>query len=145
MNALQTQIGGDHYKKFAIQPIEYAHLNHFPPALVYALKYIMRFPFKGGKKDIEKALHCCELQLAGFLHPFKGYDYFKRAYPLMMWSHTPAMFCEVNKLSDFQTFVICKICQYQDTGAPALESAIGVLSAYLAGEGEYERRAAGFL
>lgn len=58
---LQTQVGGDHYKRFAIQPAEYAFHNHleFLPANI--IKYVTRYPFKNGLQDLEKALHCLQM------------------------------------------------------------------------------------
>ena len=60
-NALKTQIAGDHYKRFAIQPAEYAFHNHleFLPANI--IKYVTRYPFKNGLQDLEKALHCLQM------------------------------------------------------------------------------------
>jgi len=61
--SLKTQIGGAHYKHLAIQPIEYCHVNRLGPCETYAIKYITRHRDKGGKEDIEKAMHCLELLL----------------------------------------------------------------------------------
>ena len=60
-NALDTQIGGDHYKKLAIQPIEYSEKNNLSAAEHTAIKYITRHRFKGGKQDLEKAKHCIDI------------------------------------------------------------------------------------
>ena len=61
--ALDTQIGGSHYKECAIQPVEFIHANNisFLPGCV--IKRMARFDKKTGKgrQDIEKAIH--ELQL----------------------------------------------------------------------------------
>ena len=58
---LQEQVGGSHYKRFAIQPAEYAFHNHleFLPANI--IKYVTRYPFKNGLQDLEKALHCLQM------------------------------------------------------------------------------------
>lgn len=60
-NPLNEQIGGNHYKRFAIQPAEYAFHNHleFLPANI--IKYVTRYPFKNGLQDLEKALHCLQM------------------------------------------------------------------------------------
>lgn len=57
------QIGGDHYKKMAIQPTEYIISNNltFPEGCV--IKYISRHKAKGGADDIRKAIHFCQLLL----------------------------------------------------------------------------------
>lgn len=61
MNALSKQVGGDHYKKLAIQPIEYCHKNKMGPLESAVVKYITRYKDKNGKTDLEKAIHCIEL------------------------------------------------------------------------------------
>ncbi len=63
MNALDIQIAGDHYKKLVIQPMEYSFRNKLDPCQHTAIKYITRFRDKGGKADLEKAIHCIQLLL----------------------------------------------------------------------------------
>ena len=60
-SALDTQVGGDHYAKLKIQPIEYIHANGIPFAEGCAIKYLTRWRDKGGVKDLEKAKHFIEL------------------------------------------------------------------------------------
>jgi hypothetical protein len=57
MKALETQIGGDYYRTMAIQPTEYIVRNklNFPEGCV--VKYVSRHRLKGGKQDLEKAIH----------------------------------------------------------------------------------------
>ena len=60
-NVLEFQVGGDHYKKLAIQPVELIvnlHLDYFIGNVV---KYVTRHRFKNGIEDIKKAIHYCEL------------------------------------------------------------------------------------
>jgi hypothetical protein len=59
--AMEKQVGGDHYKKLAIQPMEYAYKNHLDPLQFSVLKYITRFRDKDGLKDLEKAKHCIDM------------------------------------------------------------------------------------
>jgi len=61
--ALDTQIGGDHYKDMPIQPIEFCMANNLNPCQTYAVKYICRYPNKNGKEDILKAIHTLQLLL----------------------------------------------------------------------------------
>ena len=61
LNPLSLQEGGDHYKKYKIQPIEYCHANNLNACETYAIKYITRHKDKGGILDINKAIHCLEL------------------------------------------------------------------------------------
>lgn len=61
MSALETQIGGDHYKKLKIQPMEYSMANNLDACQHTAIKYITRFRDKGGIADLDKAIHCIEM------------------------------------------------------------------------------------
>lgn len=61
MTALQTQVGGNHYKKLAIQPIEYCHRNGLGACETLAIRYVTRWKDKGGIQDLEKAIHCIQL------------------------------------------------------------------------------------
>ncbi len=59
--ALAVQVGGDHYKKLKIQPIEYIHANQLPYCEANVVKYISRWREKGGVKDLEKVKHYVDL------------------------------------------------------------------------------------
>jgi len=48
------QVGGNHYKKHAIQPIEYIMGNNLGFCEGNVVKYITRWRDKGGVKDLEK-------------------------------------------------------------------------------------------
>lgn len=58
---LDVQVGGDHYKKLAIQPIEYIHANKLGFAEGNVIKYVTRWRDKNGIKDLEKARHYIDL------------------------------------------------------------------------------------
>ena len=58
---LDTQVGGNHYKGYAIQPIEYAMANNLNYCQANAIKYVTRYRDKGGKEDLLKAIHNIEL------------------------------------------------------------------------------------
>lgn len=60
-SALDVQIDGNHYKSLAIQPMEYSMKNKLDACQHTAIKYITRFREKGGKKDLEKAIHCIQM------------------------------------------------------------------------------------
>ena len=64
---LQLQVGGEHYKSQKIQPVEYIHANNLGFCEGNVVKYITRWREKGGKADIEKVIHYCQLlmQLEG--------------------------------------------------------------------------------
>lgn len=61
MSALNKQVGGEHYKSQGIQPIEYIFANNLNFFEGNAIKYITRHRVKGGKADLEKAIHYLEL------------------------------------------------------------------------------------
>ena len=59
MSALDEQIGGDHYKNFAIQPVEFIHANGIGFIAGNVIKYVVRN--KGGLEDLKKARHYIDL------------------------------------------------------------------------------------
>jgi hypothetical protein len=61
LSALNKQEGGDHYKKCAIQPVEYIHANKLGFIEGSVVKYITRFRDKGGEADLRKIIHFVEL------------------------------------------------------------------------------------
>ena len=63
MKPSDKQVGGDHYRKLAIQPSEYIYRNGLNWFEGNAIKYITRHRIKGGRQDIEKAMHYLELLL----------------------------------------------------------------------------------
>jgi hypothetical protein len=58
---LFAQVGGDHYKKLAVQPMEYSMANGLDPLQHTAIKYITRFRDKNGIEDLRKAIHTIEM------------------------------------------------------------------------------------
>lgn len=62
-NALNVQIGGDHYKECKIQPVEFIEANGLGFLEGCCVKRLARHdkPTGNGRQDIEKAIH--ELQL----------------------------------------------------------------------------------
>jgi hypothetical protein len=61
LNSLLKQVGGDHYKKMAIQPAEFINKNKLLFAEGNAIKYICRHSSKGKLQDIDKAIHYLEM------------------------------------------------------------------------------------
>ena len=61
ISKLNKQVSGTHYKTMAIQPFEYIYKNNIPFIEGNAIKYITRHKHKGGKADLEKAIHCLEV------------------------------------------------------------------------------------
>ena len=60
-SALDIQEGGQHYKKYEIQPIEFVVRNNIPVLEANALKYVVRHADKNGMQDLLKARHYLEL------------------------------------------------------------------------------------
>ena len=59
--ALDVQVGGDHYKKLKIQPIEYIHASAMGYMEGNVVKYVTRWRKKNGIADLMKAKHYIEL------------------------------------------------------------------------------------
>lgn len=57
----EREVGGDHYSKLAIQPMEYSMRNHLDACQHSVIKYITRFRDKGGIEDLRKAKHVIDL------------------------------------------------------------------------------------
>lgn len=64
MNSLKKQVGGDHYSKLAIQPVEYIQANNIPYMEGNVIKYVTRWRDKGGIADLEKARHYIDMLIA---------------------------------------------------------------------------------
>ena len=60
-SALDAQVGGGHYKNFAIQPVEFIHKNALGFLEGCIIKRVCRHNEKAGAEDLRKAIH--ELQL----------------------------------------------------------------------------------
>lgn len=60
-SALTGQVGGEHYKKLAIQPIEYIHANNLGFVEGSIIKYATRWRDKGGIRDLQKIKHFVDL------------------------------------------------------------------------------------
>lgn len=54
------QEGGDHYSKMAIQPMEYIIANKLLWCEGEAIAHVSRHRDKGGRLDLEKAIHYIE-------------------------------------------------------------------------------------
>ena len=61
MKSYKKQVGGSHYKKYKIQPVEFIIKNNIGFVEGNVIKYILRFKDKGGIADLKKAVHYIEL------------------------------------------------------------------------------------
>ena len=59
--ALNTQIGGEHYKKYSIQPVEFITKNKLGFLEGCVIKRICRYEDKNGREDLEKIKHEIDL------------------------------------------------------------------------------------
>ena len=57
----KTQVGGNHYNKMKIQPIEFIYENNIPYMEANVIKYVCRHKSKNGLQDLEKAKHYIDL------------------------------------------------------------------------------------
>lgn len=60
-NALDVQVGGDHYRTMKIQPVEFIHANNIPFLEACIIKRICRWKMKDGVTDLEKIKHEVDL------------------------------------------------------------------------------------
>ena len=60
-DAFRKQVGGNHYKLYAIQPVEFIQRNGLGFCEGNVIKYICRYKQKGGLEDLKKAKHYIEL------------------------------------------------------------------------------------
>ena len=60
-SALDVQVGGNHYKNLAIQPIEFTHKNGLNFCQGNIVKYATRYKDKNGVEDLKKVVHYAQL------------------------------------------------------------------------------------
>jgi hypothetical protein len=65
VNTLERQIGGTHYKK-GVQPWTIALDWGLDPWSHNVVKYILRFPYKNGKEDLEKIQHYLDFLIENY-------------------------------------------------------------------------------
>lgn len=61
--ALAQQVGGNHYKNFKIQPVEFIEANRIPFLEGCIIKRACRHDSKNGAEDIRKIIHEARLLL----------------------------------------------------------------------------------
>lgn len=69
MKALDTQIGGNHYKHYKMQPVEYFEKMKLKFIAASIIKYIVRYRDKNGLEDLNKAMHLCDIGIEIGLTP----------------------------------------------------------------------------
>jgi len=58
-----TQVGGNHYTKFPIQPYEFISKNNLSFFQGNVVKYVCRYLGKNGIEDLQKIKHYCDLEI----------------------------------------------------------------------------------
>lgn len=66
MSAKEYQVGGSHYTRQGIQPVEYIRANDLDFFQGNVVKYVTRYKFKDGLKDLEKCKHYIEMIIEDF-------------------------------------------------------------------------------
>lgn len=61
MKATEVQEGGNHYKGYEIQPIDFIHKNELNFIQGNVIKYLLRYKEKNGLQDLKKAKHYIDL------------------------------------------------------------------------------------
>ena len=71
-----TQVGGNHYTKFPIQPYEFISKNNLSFFQGCVVKYVCRYLFKNKIEDLEKIIHYCELEILKLKDTKNNSDFF---------------------------------------------------------------------
>ena len=64
LTPINTQVGGTHYTKMAIQPMEFSMKNNLDACQHSIIKYVVRFRDKNGMEDLLKARHTLDMLIA---------------------------------------------------------------------------------
>ena len=77
MTNTDKQVGGDHYAKMKIQPIEFITQNELSYMQGNVIKYVCRYKDKNGIEDLKKARHYIDMILEKEYGVYKVQVYFK--------------------------------------------------------------------
>ena len=108
-SALDRQVGGDHYKGFAIQPVEFIQKNRLGFLEGCIVKRVCRYdrPTGKGLEDLEKVLHELDLLEEFWVaNPGPGVKDIER-YPISLTT-----FYDANSLGDNQKQAISAVFLY---------------------------------
>ena len=89
MEALDIQIGGNHYKNMKMQPVELFAKTCCTAFQANIWKYITRYKYKNGAEDIKKCRHYAELAME--LNCNKALTYYQESivYKFCKINHVP--------------------------------------------------------
>lgn len=65
-DVMLKQVSGNHYQQGSIPPTDIFLAWGLDPFSANVVKYILRFPYKGKKQDIEKLIHYAEMILENY-------------------------------------------------------------------------------
>lgn len=114
---LQRQIGGAHYKKLAIQPVEFWLANDLGPIEAACVKYLSRWRDKGGVQDLRKVLHFLEI-LLDWARPNETSVRPHRVYI------TASQYCMANGIPKREEDVIDSLLRWRTSGISMLYKAM---------------------
>lgn len=100
MKAIESQVGGSHYKDMAFQPIELITALRCSFIQGCIIKYISRYKNKNGAQDIKKCIHYAQLAIElkdkGLCKNTKDVDTYMAV----------SNFCSVNNFNLLQKLII---------------------------------------
>lgn len=71
---MTKQVGGDHYSKMKIQPIDFIKANDLDYCEGNVIKYVTRHRHKNGREDLLKARHYIDFLLEEYEDDWNGSD-----------------------------------------------------------------------
>ena len=86
----KKQIGGSHYKSFAIEPWTFIQENQLNPFQANVIRYTCRYKNKGGIQDLQKIIHYCEMEI----------DFMKKKEDLVSQSEVEELAAEIAQMQD---------------------------------------------
>lgn len=116
MSALDTQVGGRHYKSLGIQPVQVWLANDLGPIEASCLKYLTRWREKGGVEDLRKVHHF----LAILIEHVEKTGVPLRRQNLMI---TARQYCEANGIGNAEQEIIDYLLRWRDSGVGMLRTA----------------------
>jgi hypothetical protein len=109
MTVLQNQIGGNHYRKLPMQPVELAAKLSLDSFELNIIKYLSRYKSKNGLADIQKAEHYFDLMHDFGVNQVRWWHFYR---PLMTakrvrWIDT---YCELNEIGPYERALMIQAC-----------------------------------
>lgn len=108
MSALTSQVGGDHYRNKAIQPVQFSMANELDACAHSILKYVTRHREKHGRRDLEKALHFVDLRL----------ELATVEHRVTVWRITMENYCRANQVPQPETYALKLLGVWLQSGDP---------------------------